>query len=645
MAAYVYRNKDGVPVVDIVGTPDGLYISKPNAKDWVLLEDAPEELLKATDKENIISTVNSFIEYEPPFCMYDRLRAFDRDHYKADQVVYDGEKVRMCKVEVLQVNGDDGEKVSKPITKEISELVLILDEDIQSDNGETVFKFKGYGVKDGRSIEFDMPASEAIDTAKFKAKLVNYAGGDNIIGDINLAAVQKLTKNIIHTKRITRPVYEGGKFLVPGLHDDPHVIYDLSPYCPVEVFPSDYKEALRATLDINQRQVINVVAILAAPMASAFLPEEPFGYGLFAQTGTWKTSVIQQDYAIYGVDCSRDESCLKLAEGGTTLNAALKVAHDCGVMPFRTENLKGTDEATIRKYIAIVQGVMEGSGKARLNKENDLRKSEAIDCNMFVTGELKPDDGATTARVLGVNWNMTKEETPALTMAQLLVDRMPGVGYEWLRFLEQNHDMSNFRVYRDGLLQKYSANNYANTGRLATIGAILKVAHDLAIQSPLGDVLKDYDFDGVLEEVLMEQGLSVTDKTDLGRFLNIIRELFISNPELFLEPMVAADDELKYYGSGYRSYERIGKVIQGELFLLPDLAIGAAIKRLPYGQVFNKEAIHSALKNADMLVKQGEQYTYKARFDGDRAVRGWLLRGDRFPLTEKEEGSLVPDYT
>ena len=70
--------------------------------------------------------------------------------------------------------------------------------------------------------------------------------------------------------------------------------------------------------------------------------------------------------------------------------------------------------------------------------------------------------------------------------------------------------------------------------------------------------------------------------------------------------MVVADDELKYYGSGYRSYERIGKVIRGELFLLPDLAIGAAIKRLPYGQVFNKEAIHSALKNADMLVKQGD---------------------------------------
>jgi hypothetical protein len=53
----------------------------------------------------------------------------------------------------------------------------------------------------------------------------------------------------------------------------------------------------------------------------------------------------------------------------------------------------------------------------------------------------------------------------------------------------------------------------------------------------------------------------------------------------------------------------------------------------------DKEAIHSALKNADMLVKQGEQYTYKARFEGDRAVRGWLLRGDKFPLTEKEEGT------
>jgi hypothetical protein len=377
------------------------------------------------------------------------------------------------------------------------------------------------------------------------------------------------------------------------------------------------QEALRATLNINQRQIINVVAILAAPMASAFLPEEPFGYGLFAQTGAWKTSVIQQDYAIYGVDCARDESCLKLTEGGTTLNAALKTAHDCGVRPFRTDNLKATDEATIRRFIALVQGVMEGNDKTRLDKESNLRKTNAIDYNMFVTGELKPDDGATTARVLGVNWNMTREETPNLTKAQLLVDKMPGVGYEWLRFLEQNHDMSNFRVYRDGLLQKYSANNYANTGRLATIGAILKVAHDLAIQSPLGDVLKDYDFDGVLEEVLMEQGLSVTDKTDLGRFLSIIRELFISNPELFIEPMVVADDELRYYGQGYRSYERIGKVTRGELFLLPDLAIGAAIKRLPYGQVFNKEAIHSALKNADMLVKQGRSAHVQSK------VRWW----------------------
>jgi hypothetical protein len=53
----------------------------------------------------------------------------------------------------------------------------------------------------------------------------------------------------------------------------------------------------------------------------------------------------------------------------------------------------------------------------------------------------------------------------------------------------------------------------------------------------------------------------------------------------------------------------------------------------------DKEAIHSALKNADMLVKQGDQYTYKAKFDGGRSVRGWLLRGDKFPLIEKEEGT------
>jgi hypothetical protein len=315
----------------------------------------------------------------------------------------------------------------------------------------------------------------------------------------------------------------------------------------------------------------------------------------------------------------------------------MEVAYLSGVIPFRCDNLKSTDEATIRKYISIVQGVIEGGGKARLNgKDNNrLREMRKTDCNMFVTGELKPDDGATTARVLGVNWGMTKEETPELTRAQLLVDKMPGVGYEWLRFLEGNHDMSNFKVYRDELMRKYSANDYANPGRLATIGAIYRTAYELALESPLGEVLWNYDFERVLEEVLMEQGDSVSGKTDLGRFLSIIRELFISNPELFLEPMVVADDELKYYGSGYRSYERIGKVIRSELFLLPDLAISAAIRKLPPGgQVFNKEAIHNALKNADMLVKQGEQYTYKAKFDGDRAVRGWLLRGDKFPLTE-----------
>lgn len=197
-------------------------------------------------------------------------------------------------------------------------------------------------------------------------------------------------------------MYENGKFLVPGLHEDPRIIYDLSPYCSAEVYPTDCREALRATLDINERQIINVVALLAAPMASAFLPEEHFGHDRFAQTGTWKTSVIQQDYAIHGVACSGDESCLKLPESGTTLAAAMEVACLSGLMQFRCDNLKSTDEATIRKYISIVQGVIEGGGKARLNgKDNNrLREVRKTDCNMFVTGELKPDDDATTARVL-----------------------------------------------------------------------------------------------------------------------------------------------------------------------------------------------------------------------------------------------------
>lgn len=169
-------------------------VRKPDEEDWktVTLCPTPDDLAliesmigkdQRTRFVDHLDTGCTFPdEHLPVKGILDRIVIFNEGD-KIKSIVYDSGKNRICAVD--KAKDDDGKKM----TKERSEVVLVLDEDIQADNGETQFRFRGYGCKDDRSIGFDMPTSEAIGSKKFKAKLVNYAGGDNTVGALDLTAV------------------------------------------------------------------------------------------------------------------------------------------------------------------------------------------------------------------------------------------------------------------------------------------------------------------------------------------------------------------------------------------------------------------------------------------------------------------------
>lgn len=404
--------------------------------------------------------------------------------------------------------------------------------------------------------------------------VVREGGARNSFGKITLDKVQNATSKTRLIHKITRPVFKDGTFTVPGLHENDTNIYDLSRYCPLNVCKTDYKNSLRAMLDIHPKQILNLTAILAAPYVGAFYKDERFGYALWGQTGTFKTTTLQLTACVFGTDYYTDRPWVKWG-GGSTKTARTTASTECGIFFIPTDNLKAGDAKSQEEYVQSVQTIVEGDDKARAKKDGGLRDTAPIECMLLVSGEVKPEEAATSARVLGVNWS--SPDVDKLTQAQRQRNKLPGVGYDWLMFLESNPEALDYEDLRYKLQMEYQQRQYANAGRLAGIGAIMEVVFDLMLKSPFGDIIQEHQagFRVAMDEVITDQGLAVTCETDANRFLRVVRQLYTSRPQMFNEKL----DYDVYSNGKVQNTPIIGWITKKlgfdeGLFLLPDFVCG-----------------------------------------------------------------------
>ena len=165
---------------------------------------------------------------------------------------------------------------------------------------------------------------------------------------------------------------------------------------------------------------------------------------------------------------------------------------------------------------------MEGGEKLRGKKDGGLRNVEQFSTTPIVTGETKPDEASTSARVLNLTWQRT-DDSQALAEIQGDIRNLPIVGYHWLKYLStcSNDLKCGFETARTKKYNEYISKNYVNVGRLATMYCLIQLVWDLALKGPFGEVFREYTpaFQEALDEAIAEQATLVTEETEVAKFL------------------------------------------------------------------------------------------------------------------------------
>ncbi len=486
---------------------------------------------------------------------------------------------------------------------------------------ETEFVFCGTGAVDKRPVKFTLPAAALAESRKFKAALINAFGAKNKVGDLTFAMVQEITCNPRMVQRIEVPTWSGNIPLLPGLNLADDVEYRLSSKIPAEVCDGDLQAAkvvLRTLLMVHKFAPLLVVMVLGAPAIARRHKKERFGLGIWGLTGTLKTSTVLACMGFYGTGYL-NEPTLKAGQHGSTVVGAMEIFAAAGFLPQLYDNVKTVNQKDIENYVGMVHAVLEGSDKARGKKDGGLRESREFSCGPIITGEVRPQEAATSARVMNLNWSGAN--STLLTEVQSQAALLPVIGYHWLRFLADTDLVlcPDFEAFRDKKMQEFLKLHYTNPGRLATIYSLLVGTWQLLEESPLGDVFIEAheSFKAALQEAITSQGQAVSEETEIARFLGGLEELIASNPGLIM-----SEAGTKTIVGGV-----IGKWMHDGLFLLPTETLNELMRIRAFTQIPTVDSMTQALNEKGYLIPDpdGKHLKYRMRLNGGRPW-GWYIK-------------------
>lgn len=176
---------------------------------------------------------------------------------------------------------------------------------------------------------------------------------------------------------------------------------------------------------------------------------------------------------------------------------------------------------------------MEGSDKARLSSDSELKDSAKFACTLIITGEDFPEESSTMARCIILDWSPIHDSN-LLTQAQSLVHNFPAIGKEWLTWLSENQALvedilKDFETKRRDYYREIIALFAGiNAGRLSTNLALLDLIWEVALRCPaLGDVLSEFtqDFESGFHDLLAKSPREINASNEAEEFVSTLNEL------------------------------------------------------------------------------------------------------------------------
>jgi len=502
----------------------------------------------------------------------------------------------------------------------ISDCAIVLHTETRED-GITEFTFLGTGAKDGLNVCITLPATEMADPRKFRGALINAFGSVDQVGKLTFELVQGMSRYAIKKQRVTVPCWRKNVPLIPGLDLVNNAEYRLSSLTPAKVYDGDIKlaaDVLRRFVTLRKYTPLLIIVVMGAPLYARWFPGDRFGLALWGKSGSHKTTIAKLACTIYGIGFYEEHALIKHGKIGGTPTGATEALLNAGILPRIIDDVKSTDPKDVQTYVAIIHAVMEGLEKLRAKKEGGLRKSAQFLTTPIITGEIRPAEASTSARVLNLIWAKADD---SLKLAGIQGDMqiLPIVGYHWLRFLaSDSRDIRiGFEEARTKKYNEYILKNYVNAGRLATIYCLIRAVWALACESPFGEVFQDCTpaFMAALDEAIAEQGALVSEETEVAKFLTALNELVTTRPDLFMigEIRTGADKIL-------------GRQNDRGLFVFPNETL-AVMKQLGvFTQIPNVASLTNALIEEGVLIpaREKDHKLYQAKINNIR-VRGWML--------------------
>lgn len=557
------------------------------------------------------------------------------------------------------IDEDGAIKKVKSVTKKEGEVVKILEwvsdcaayihtETLSEDERE--FIFEGIGAVDKGKVRFTMQASDLADSKKFKAALINAFGAANRLGEMSFDIVQKITKNTIKRRRLCAPSWIDGKPMIPGvgLADDIEFKFlDMIPAIVRDGELDKAKKTLENLLDIPGPTMILVTAVFGAPIYARYFSNDRFGLALWGRSGSLKTSIAKKAMCIYGEGYHDDINLLKFGQNSSTGVGQEELLAGAGILPEIIDNVKSVNPRDAMQYIATVHSVIEGRNKLRGKKDGGLRNGKNFGCTPIVTGEIKPDEASTSARILNLKWTEPKSKKEVDYVNKHIRD-LPVIGYHWLRHLAQTElKLDGFEEKRSEKTDSFNEKNYVNSGRLATIYVLLRVTWAALVESPFGDVFESRSkkFVKELDRCAEEQGMMVSEETEVAKFIAGITAILATQPHLIQDNEYQKPDE---YGKNMYK-DVIGRWVdtntyeEKDLFLVPAPTL-AALKRLGiFTQIPSEGSMTDALYQAGYLLVDDKRRKVQYRLNGKRPV-GWMIKGSVVnPPEHKDKQSKVGD--
>lgn len=521
----------------------------------------------------------------------------------------------------------------------VSDCAVFIKTETRSDH-LTEFKFCGRGAIDGRTVEFTLPSEIVGDPRKFRIALINEFGANNKVGRLDFETVQKLSLNVEFKRRIEIPIWYKNVPLIPGLDLRSDIEFRLSPMTPARVQNGDIniaKKLLSKLFKIHPLAPVLVTAILGAPATARWLPDERIGVALWGTTGTQKTTTVTTCMAVYGEEYLSERFLLKQGHKGSTTTAASEIFASAGILPQILDNVKG-NERDLQEYVALIHTIIEGSSKQRGKKDGGVRESKSFMCTPIITGESRPAEASTSARICNLNWSAP--DLQILSELAAARKELPFIGYHWLKFLSETdlNPANEFYDVRAKVERTLSMLNFTvNTGRLASICVVLCSIWKMLYNSPFRDVIEEHtaDFINALTSAIIDQAQIVKNETDVERFINGLRELIRSVPYRFEYLDKEVDYNEKFNVMKIASLGR--REPNGDYFILPMSTIEAVREILGPGQILSEGSLGEALKQAGYLVKYDKDRTTTRKYINHAQRHGWLIDGKKlFPQSESD---------